>query len=69
MKIETSKINHEVRVTGGSSAAKFYRGQVVTTSEQAAVQVSSSSQTSGEIQASMSRDNPRLRTNRGKEDG
>ena len=38
-KIETSKIKQDVGVT----AEKFYRGQVVTTSQQAAVQVSSSS--------------------------
>ena len=43
----------------------------MTTSEQAAVQVSSSSLMSPQvrIQPSVSRDNPRLRTNSGKQDG
>ena len=79
-KIEASMINQEVVNDTRSKTSESQQevqprssteGQVVTTSEQAAVQVSSTSQTSPHLRSSPARlvYNPRLRANRGKQDG
>ena len=64
-KTETSKINHEVvNVT-----AKLYRGQNVTISEQSAVESHTTAFHTDSHQAAGLENNPRSRTNSGKQDG